>query len=64
MKFASAVIFSLSSLCAYGVVIDSPELHDTNWVAIGTTAPDTPIDLVLAVKQQNVDGTLFYIIFF
>ena len=38
------------------VVIDSPSTYPIHWAEIGITDVSTPIDLVLAIKQQNVES--------
>jgi len=45
----------------YGVIIDSPKSYPSGWVAVAPTPLETPIELVLAVKQQNVDGFLSHL---
>ena len=48
--------FILSAAAVAGFVIDSPSSYPPNWVEIGITDVSTPIDLVLAIKQQNVES--------
>ena len=48
--------FVLSAVAVSGLIIDSPSTYPPHWIEIGITDVSTPIDLVLAIKQQNVQS--------
>ena len=60
ISYIFLILFTLIN----SVIIDTVDEHSWGWHKITRTNPDKLIDLIIAVKQTNVDGMNILFIYF